>query len=82
MQDLKVALVQADLVWEDAAANLRAFEEKLAHIESGTHLIVLPEMFATGFSMQPQRLAQSMDGAAVAWMRAQSRRTKAQLQLL
>jgi predicted amidohydrolase len=64
MQDLKVALVQADLVWEDAAANLRAFEAKLARIESGTHLIVLPEMFATGFSMQPQRLAQSMDGAA------------------
>jgi predicted amidohydrolase len=79
MQDLNVALIQADLVWEDHAANLSRFDEHIAQIPAGVHLIVLPEMFTTGFSMHPNRLAQPMDGAAVDWMQVRSRETRADI---
>lgn len=70
MQDLKVALIQADLAWEDQDVNLRRFRAKIERIETDVALIVLPEMFSTGFSMDPARLAQGMDGPSVAWMQA------------
>jgi predicted amidohydrolase len=79
MQDLNVALIQADLVWEDHTANLARFDERIGQLSGGVDLIVLPEMFTTGFSMHPARLAQSMDGAAVAWMQARSRETGADI---
>ncbi|MFH1981988.1 MAG: amidohydrolase [Pseudomonadota bacterium] len=70
MPDLSVTLVQSDLVWEDSAANLAALKGQLPSGEMDTDLIVLPEMFATGFSMNPAPIAQTMDGPAVQWMRA------------
>ena len=79
MQDLNIALIQADVVWEDQAANTTRFDAHLANVPADTHLIVLPEMFATGFSMRPDRLAQSMDGPTVAWMRSRSRKTGADI---
>lgn len=77
MQDLSIALIQADLVWEDHEANLARFEEHIRRVPAGVQLIVLPEMFSTGFSMQPQRLAQTMNGPAVAWMLERSQATGA-----
>jgi predicted amidohydrolase len=53
MANLRVSLVQTDLVWEDPAANCAALEEKLSDLAGKTDVIVLPEMFATGFSMTP-----------------------------
>ncbi len=79
MQDLKIALIQADLVWEDHQANLQRFHEAIDRVQTGVDLIVLPEMFSTGFSMNPASLAQRMDGPAVAWMRARSRQTQADI---
>jgi predicted amidohydrolase len=79
MQDLNVALVQAQQVWEDIDANLDRFHEMVDQIEPGTHLIVLPEMFTTGFTMHPHHLAQTMDGPAIAWMKARSRETRADI---
>lgn len=79
MQDLNIALIQTDLAWEDPAANLARLDRHIARIPADTHLIVLPEMFATGFSMRADRLAQSMDGPAVAWMRSRSRQTGADI---
>mgnify|MGYP001350197664 CR=1 FL=1 len=69
MQDLTVTLVQTALDWEDVDANLDALTAKLAKIDQSTDLIVLPEMFSTGFSMNPHRLAEPMSGKAVAWLR-------------
>lgn len=66
--ELTIGLIQADIVWEDHWANLTYMEGKLQELES-TDLIVLPEMFTTGFSMEPGPVAQSMDGPSVAWMR-------------
>jgi predicted amidohydrolase len=68
MPDLTVTLVQSDLAWEDSDANLSHLDAQLSGIAGGTDLIVLPEMFATGFSMNPAPIAQGMDGPAVQWM--------------
>jgi omega-amidase len=73
MDKLKVTTIQTELFWEDQAANLRMFEERISAIPEKTHLIILPEMFSTGFSMQPQRLAETMDGNTVQWMRLLSK---------
>lgn len=72
MSDLTVTLIQSDLVWEDSAANLKALSAQLPQEGGVTDLIVLPEMFATGFSMSPAPIAQRMDGPAVRWMMAQA----------
>jgi predicted amidohydrolase len=79
MQDLSIALVQAKQVWEDIEANLDCFKQQIDQIAPGTHLIVLPEMFTTGFSMHPQALAQTMDGPCVAWLKARARDTGADI---
>ena len=69
MRDLIVTLIQSKLKWEDIDANLAMFTRKIDAIDTPTDLIVLPEMFTTGFSMQADKLAQTMDGPAVAWLR-------------
>lgn len=65
---MKVALLQYPLVWENPAANRKAFEERIKTIEK-VDLILLPEMFSTGFTMSPEKVAETMDGATVRWMR-------------
>jgi len=72
MQNLKVTLIQSELVWEDIDSNLAEFDTKIASIETETHLVVLPEMFPTGFSMNAADLAQGMDGSAVQWIQKKS----------
>jgi omega-amidase len=72
MQDLRVTLVQPMLHWEDAAANRAMFGERLKPLAGTTDLIVLPEMFTTGFSMRSHELAEPMDGPTVTWMREQA----------
>ena len=79
MQDLKIALIQSELVWEDHEANLHRFHETIDQVQAGVHLIVLPEMFSTGFSLNPAGLSQRMDGSAVSWMKARSRETQADI---
>ena len=66
---LTITLIQADLVWENIDANLLRWEEKINAISIKTELIVLPEMYSTGFTMNPEKLAETMDGKAVSWMK-------------
>lgn len=68
MQDLKVTLIQSELVWEDIDSNLAGFNSRIDAIEEDTHLIVLPEMFSTGFTMNAPALAQDMKGSAIKWI--------------
>ena len=68
MQYLKIALLQADLVWQNATQNRKQFSKKINSIREHVDLIVLPEMFTTGFSMQPQKIAENMQGETVKWM--------------
>jgi omega-amidase len=69
MQDINVALVQADLAWEDKRANLDKFDKLLGTVPSGTDLVVLPEMFNTAFSMEPEKLAEAPDSETTAWLK-------------
>ena len=76
MSTLTITTIQTDLKWEDKAANLRSLEEKILSIPGNTELVVLPEMFSTGFSMRPQALAERMDGPTLAWMRSVAARRR------
>lgn len=73
MYNLKVTLVQTELHWENVNANLTMFTQKLSTIEKGSsHLIVLPEMFSTGFSMNAKHLAEKENGKTMQWMAQQA----------
>jgi predicted amidohydrolase len=76
MSTLTVTTIQPDLQWEDKTANIRRLEEKIDGITVHTELVILPEMFATGFSMRPELLAEPMEGPTVAWMRTIATRKK------
>ena len=69
MQPLTITIIQSNLFWENKAANLKMFEEKIKNIQGKTELVILPEMFSTGFSMNPEKLAETMEGETVAWMK-------------
>jgi omega-amidase len=77
MQDLKVSLIQADLHWEEIDANLGMFEEMIWEIEEETDLIILPEMFTTGFSMNAEQLAEPPGAKTFKWMRQMASQKKA-----
>lgn len=66
--NLKITIIQSKLHWEDAEANLEMFSEKISAIEDETELIILPEMFSTGFSMNAKKLAEPADGRTFQWM--------------
>ncbi|WP_372768505.1 amidohydrolase [Lutibacter sp.] len=67
--NLKVVIIQANLVWENPIQNRLNFTEKINQIKEQVDLIILPEMFTTGFSMQPQKIGDTMHGETVKWMR-------------
>ena len=77
MENLKVSLIQSELVWQNATANLDAFANKIAQINIPTDLIILPEMFTTGFSMDAASLAETMDGLSANWMHQQAAKMQA-----
>lgn len=76
MQDLKITIIQSDLHWEDIGANLAMFEEKIWKIGQ-TDVIVLPEMFTTGFSMNAKRLGEMMNMRTFKWMKQMADQTGA-----
>jgi predicted amidohydrolase len=69
MSALTFTLIQTSLQWEDKKANLQMLEEKINSIPEKTQVVVLPEMFSTGFSMRPEPLAEMMEGETVRWMK-------------
>lgn len=73
MTSLKATLIQTPLVWEDKKANLSLFNQWLSRIDQPTDLIILPEMFATGFSMVTS-LADTMQGETINWMQTNAQK--------
>ncbi len=73
MSTLTVSTIQTNLIWEEKSANLRMLENKITSLEEKTEIVVLPEMFSTGFSMNPGELAETMEGETVQWMKRVSR---------
>jgi predicted amidohydrolase len=69
MANLTFTLIQPALHWEGKEANLHAFERKIKDLKGTTQVVILPEMFSTGFSMKPEVLAEEMNGETVHWMK-------------
>lgn len=65
---LKSALIQTEVVWEEPTKNLNNFSEKIEKMDPDVDLIILPELFSTGFTMDADRVAEEMDGITVKWM--------------
>ncbi|MFA7471633.1 MAG: amidohydrolase [Spirosomataceae bacterium] len=76
---LRVTLVQTDIYWEDIPANLAHLEEKLAQLTGQTDLIILPEMFSTGFTMTPENVAEPLNLVTTRWMRQMALGTNAMI---
>lgn len=73
MDDLKITIIQSSLHWENKEMNLIMFSQKINDIKESTDLIILPEMFTTGFSMSPKKFAEPMNGATVSWMKEKAK---------
>jgi predicted amidohydrolase len=69
----RVTIVQQPLVWQDAAANRAHFDSILRPLAGSTDLVILPEMFTTGFTMKPRQFAEGPDGETRAWLLNQAR---------
>jgi len=72
LSSLHFSIIQTSLHWENKGANLDMLAQKIRAIEAPTEIIILPEMFTTGFSMQPKLFAETMDGPTVEWMLEQA----------
>jgi omega-amidase len=79
MKDLTVTLIQTELFWEDILANLAMLDKKIDGISEKTDVIILPEMFSTGFSMNVEKLAEPITGSAVSWIVAKARKKQAHI---
>jgi len=67
--NLNIALVQTDTIWKNIDQNLKNLAKKLNGISDDVDIIILPELFSTGFTMKGKNLAETMDGKAVAWLK-------------
>ena len=79
VENLQVALIQTDLYWQDRGANLANLEEKIWSMEQSVDLIILPEMFPTGFTMDVKEMAEPMNFTTTKWMKQMAAQTKAVL---
>lgn len=77
MNNLSITLVQVDLIWQDRTANFLKLEKLLSKSEQIGDIIVLPEMFSTGFSMTPENLWDVPEGESLEWMKVQAKRLDA-----
>lgn len=73
MQDLAIALIQFDISWQNPNANRQLIESKIERFETNPDLIVLPEMFTTGFTMEVKSNAEPPDGETLQWMQSISK---------
>ena len=69
MDSIRISIVQTDIVWENKQENLRLLHEKLQSLRGTTEIVVLPEMFSTGFSMQSNMLAEANSGETIATLK-------------
>lgn len=77
MQDLRIAYLQANLIWENPQANLRLFDNLMQQQTQPNDLIILPETFTTGFPVDPHVFAEELNGPAMIWMRAKAQQYNA-----
>ena len=68
MNNLNVALVQTNIAWENINENLNSLESKLNSLDNSVDLVILPEMFTTGFTMNVESIKEANGGTAFKWM--------------
>lgn len=73
---MKVTLIQSPLIWESPKENRNYFEAKINSIFESTELIVLPEMFTSGFTMNPEVVAETMQGETISWLKTLAKAKK------
>lgn len=73
---MKVAILQTDLVWENPIYNRLTIESKVLSSDKKFDLLVLPEMFTSGFTMNPERVAETMQGETIQWLKSLSKQKK------
>jgi len=71
---LSITLIQTEIFWEDKAANIAQYTRLIEGIVGQKEIVVLPEMFSTGFSMAPEKLAENMAGETIQWMTEMARK--------
>jgi len=67
-KELNIVAIQANLTWVNPEKNRLYFEQVINKLTSNTNLVVLPEMFSTGFTMKPSSVSETMNGTTVSWM--------------
>jgi omega-amidase len=73
MQDIKTAIIQTALLWEDIPGNLAMFDKKISDIKEDVDIIVLPEMFNTAFSFNASTIAEMPEGRTMQWLRSKAK---------
>lgn len=68
-QDISICLIQTPLVWQEPSANIQMLDKKIASVSEPMDVILLPEMFTSGFTMSPQDVAEDLDGLTINWMK-------------
>ena len=76
-ESLKISIIQSDLYWEDIQSNLKMFTKNIGSISDKPDLIILPEMFTTGFTMNASLLAEEENGATLSWMKNEAKKNQA-----
>ncbi|MBT8222068.1 MAG: nitrilase family protein, partial [Eudoraea sp.] len=77
MEELRIALVQTSLVWEDPQTNRKLLSDKLEALKEEVDLIILPELFTTGFTMAPETIPADEGPISLNWMKAQAKKHNA-----
>ena len=71
--DISITTIQTDLHWENKEVNCELFSKAIQQASEKSSIIILPEMFTTGFSMNTKNMAEEMDGPSVKWMKAKAK---------
>lgn len=69
VENLSIHLIQVDLIWENKPENIKSIQREIEKLPASADVVILPEMFSTGFTMKPELVAESMSGKTVDWMR-------------
>lgn len=77
MNTLSISAIQTDIIWENPEANMLQIDALLKTIQNPTDVILLPEMFTTGFTTNVQKVAETMDGHTIKWMQQKAKETSA-----
>ena len=76
VNEIKIALLQSNLVWENPIQNRINFSKKIESITESVDIIILPEMFTSGFTMNATAVAETMTGETISWLLASAKKNK------